>query len=107
MLSLSIVTQRPQLPCCPLQWISVSWNILGVNAVVHCLCLMDTLDVCPGDLATVWLTIARVGEAPGSEQKLCTVVMEGLPQILLQDTELTIYRLLDEDAPVAHGSLTF
>lgn len=107
MLSLSIVTQRPQLPCCPLQWISVSWNILGVNAVVHCLCLMDTLDVCPGDLATVWLTIARVGEAPGSEQKLCTVVMEGLPQILLQDTELTIYRLLDGDAPVAHGSLTF
>lgn len=86
MLSLPVVTERPQLPCCPLQWTSVSWNILGVKAVVHCLCLMDTLDIYPGDLATVWLTIARVGEAPASEQKLCKVVMEGLPPSLLWDT---------------------
>lgn len=33
--------------------------------------------------------------------------MEGLPQTLPQDAELTIHRLLDGDAPVAHGSLAF
>lgn len=107
MLSLPVVTQMSQLPCWPLQWISVSWNILGINAAAHSLCLMDTLDICPGGSATLWLIIAKVGEAPASEPKLCTVVMEGLPQALPQDVELTACRLLDGDAPVALGSLTF